>query len=208
MGPEPKRPSAHATLLALSPKTLFILQFTAPLRRRLEEAFSGSSFAIDWVGLGAIELAILIVFGFARLGRIATLLDATIGIAYFTFCIGGPEGQTIGMHLTGIGVIDDERDQSPSYPKAPLRFFLVSTFMSVAMIPLAAMLYFAHFDEKRQMIHNKGGLGHRRWIFIDLAKWQPYEMSIPPVAELLRKATPTDPRGNSHRREPRPARLR
>ncbi len=103
----------------------------------------------------AIEFAILIVFGFAGVGRIGTYIDAGLAISYFTFTIGGPHGQTPGMHLMGIAVIDEAEGEPAGYPKALLRFFLTTTFMTIVIIPLAIMWFFAIYDEKRQMVHDK-----------------------------------------------------
>ncbi len=113
------------------------------------------AFAMDWGAIFAIEFAILIVFGFAGVGRIGTYIDAGLAISYFTFTIGGPHGQTPGMHLMGIAVIDEEKGEPPGYPKALLRLFLTTTFMTIVMIPLAIMWFFAIYDEKRQMVHDK-----------------------------------------------------
>ena len=157
-----------------------------------------AAFAIDWGFLFAIELAILLIFGFAGVGKIGTYVDLAIAISYFTFSIGGPHGQTVGMHLTGIAVIDEETGDTPSYPRALLRFFLVSTFMSM-VIPLPVMFYFALFDDKREMVHDKA-VGT---VVIEVA----YEAAPTPErapARTLPAAVPANP--GASERAPRPAR--
>ena len=113
------------------------------------------AFAIDWGSLTVIELIFIVVYGFAGVGRIATFLDSAVCIAYFTLSVGSSPGQTPGMRLTGIAVIDEETGRPPTYPKAFLRFFLESFFMSIFMLPIIVMFYFALYDDKRQMVHDK-----------------------------------------------------
>ena len=113
------------------------------------------AFAIDWGSLTVIELIFLVVYGFAGVGKIATFLDAAVCTAYFTLSIGSSHGQTPGMRLTGIAVVDEGTGATPTYPKAFLRYLLESTFMAIFMLPMVVMFYFALYDDKRQMVHDK-----------------------------------------------------
>jgi len=106
-------------------------------------------FLIDWVVLYVVSLVIGLVFRGNLVSQI--LISLAVGIAYSVYFIGSSSGQTPGMRLLNIRVIDAETGGRVDYGRAFIRYLVAIVSGLVCYVGYLWMLW----DPERQTWHDK-----------------------------------------------------
>ena len=106
-------------------------------------------FLIDWVILYVVSLVIGLVFRGNIVSQI--LISLAVGIAYSVYFIGSSSGQTPGMRLLNIRVIDTATGGRVDYGRAFVRYLVAIVSGLACYIGYLWMLW----DPEKQTWHDK-----------------------------------------------------
>jgi uncharacterized RDD family membrane protein YckC len=112
-----------------------------------------ASFGIRLVA-ALVDAAILFVVGLVlalTLKTTGSLLNILIGIAYYVYFEGGPDGQTLGKKAVNIRVVDYATGGEIGYAKGFIRY--VGRILSA--IPCLLGYFWMLWDEDKQTWHDK-----------------------------------------------------
>jgi uncharacterized RDD family membrane protein YckC len=91
-----------------------------------------------------------------HINRIWELIPAIVVIIYGTLMCGSPKGQTIGMRVTGVRVVNASDGTSPiGYGKALGRAVIEYVFSIVFILPWVLDMLFPLWDRMNQTLHDK-----------------------------------------------------
>ncbi len=119
-------------------------------------AYTAIYIVITILGFIGGSIYIGLIFLFYLFGLLLDLFFIVFGIFYQVFSIGGKFGQTPGMMIAGVRIVDKQSRESIGYGRAFLRL-LVAGAIGTFTLGLGAIAdYFLPlWDEQRQTIHDK-----------------------------------------------------
>jgi uncharacterized RDD family membrane protein YckC len=128
-----------------------------PLGRPLADFGSrAAAFAVDWAIL-LVGMVILLAFGAigGGPGVIVAVLACLGGLVAYHSVNGGPNGQTLGMRVFGLRLVDATTGQSIGYGRAFVRWLLQALMAAFIGLLWLADLLWPLWDERTQTLHDK-----------------------------------------------------
>ena len=110
---------------------------------------------VDGVVLAGAGLVLAVVIALATGVNVLGPLSLALPAAYFTYCHGRPQGQTVGKRMLGIAVRTIDGRRSIGYPRALGRYLVLIPISFVIIIGPMIDYLWPVWDRRSQCLHDK-----------------------------------------------------